>query len=82
VFALFGIDIADVLHGEQSFEYHRVPCAGEVLTIRRRIEDVYERKNGSLGFIVLRLEVTGEDDHSVCEAVQTIIVKQSSAAPA
>lgn len=81
VFALFGVNIADVLHGEQSFEYHSVPCARDVLTVRRCVMDVYERKGGSLGFIVLKIEVTGKEDQPVCEAVQTIVIKQRSAGP-
>ena len=81
VFALFGIQIADVLHGEQSFQYHRIPCSGDALTVRRTIADVYERKNGSLGFIVLKMEVTDDHARSVFEATQTIIIKQNAAAP-
>lgn len=79
VIALFSVDIADVLHGEQSFNYYSIPCAGDVLTVGRQIVDVYERKNGTLGFIVLRMKATDQADRPLFEATQTIIIKQGSA---
>ena len=36
-----------ILHGEQEFEFHRVPRVGETLTGSGRISDVYEKDSGS-----------------------------------
>ena len=44
-FAFFervGIDFARLLHGEQRFTYHRPAHAGEPLTFRTRVGDVFE----------------------------------------
>src|ERR1700754_5192967 len=47
-----GIPLAKLLHGEQGFTYHRTACAGQPITVRSRIEDIYERKGGALEFVV------------------------------
>jgi len=36
-----------ILHGEQAFEYHRLPLVGETLTGTARISDVYEKDTSS-----------------------------------
>src|SRR4051812_46788802 len=36
-----------LLHGEQEFEYHRWPRAGDVLEGTTRVSDVYEKAGGS-----------------------------------
>ncbi|TDC54258.1 MaoC family dehydratase [Actinomadura sp. KC345] len=55
-----GVDLGDVLHGEQGFTYHSMAHAGDVLTARGRIEDVYSKKGGALQFIA-RTTVVGND---------------------
>ena len=47
-----GIPIERVLHGEQSFTYHGVVCAGDRLELLSRITDIYAKKGGALEFIV------------------------------
>ena len=46
-----GIQLPRVLHGEQSFTYHRTAYAGDTLSFDTRIVDVYDKKNGSLSFV-------------------------------
>ncbi len=45
------VPLEKVLHAEQSFEYDRVVYAGETLTMRSTISDVYEKKGGLLEFV-------------------------------
>lgn len=52
-----GIPITDVLHGEQSFTFHAVMCAGDRVRVTRRVVDVYEKKGGALEFVVFESEV-------------------------
>lgn len=52
-----GIPITDVLHGEQSYTFHAVMCAGDRVRVTRRVADVYEKKGGSLEFVVFESEV-------------------------
>ena len=49
---LLGFDIGRVLHGEQSFVYHRMAYAGQRLSFETRIADIYTKKAGALEFVV------------------------------
>jgi acyl dehydratase len=75
---LFGLDFAEILHGEQSFRYHAQACAGDTLSGRKRVADIYSRKNGALEFIVVMTDFRDRDNILVCEATQTIVVKQQA----
>ncbi len=47
-----GVDLAGVLHGEQSFTYHQPIYAGDRLTLTTTTKDIYAKKGGALEFIV------------------------------
>ena len=47
-----GVDMRRVLHGEQSFAYHRPIYAGDRLTLTTTTRDIYEKRGGALEFIV------------------------------
>lgn len=49
--ALLGVDIGRVLHGEQSFTYHGQIYAGDRISLRTRITEIYAKKGGALEFI-------------------------------
>ena len=70
-----GIDIATVRHGEQEFVCHNMAYAGDTLTGRKRIVDIYKKKNAALEFIVVKTIFHDLDNRLVFEASQTIIVK-------
>jgi acyl dehydratase len=55
-----GMDLARILHGEQSFTYHRLVYAGDTLTFESRVEDIYDKKNGALSFVVKAVKVTDQ----------------------
>lgn len=46
-----GVDMKNVLHAGQAFEYESPSHAGDVLTARSCITDVYERRDGELVFV-------------------------------
>lgn len=63
--SLFGdldLNIASLVHGEQEFEYFKVLKAGERITIRAKVADIYEKegKSGILDFVIF--EATGYDE--------------------
>jgi acyl dehydratase len=74
-FAEFGIDIARVLHGSQSFRYLAMVYAGDRLTFASRIEDVYEKRGGALTFVVKETDVTNQHGVRVAELHATIVVR-------
>jgi acyl dehydratase len=73
--AALEVDLRRVLHGEQRFEYHRVAHAGETLTARSKITDVYSKRGGALDFIVRRTAVTAADGSAVADLTSTIVVQ-------
>ena len=53
-----GLELPKVLHGEQSFTYIRPCFSGDVLSFETRIEDIYDKKDGKLEFLVKATRVT------------------------
>jgi len=70
---LLKIPLAKLLHGEQGFTYHRAACAGDTITVRPRITDIYDKKGGALEFVVKTAEARNQRDELVAE-LHTVIV--------
>ena len=64
---MLGLDYKRLLHGEQGFNYHTMAYAGDTLTFSQRIEDIYDKKNGALEFVVRKTRVTNQRDQLVAE---------------
>ena len=67
------IPLAKLLHGEQSFSYHRPACVGDTVTVRSTIGDIYDKKNGALEFVVKTSRATNQRNELVAE-LRTVIV--------
>ena len=67
------IPLAKLLHGEQSFSYHRPACVGDTVTVRSSIGDIYDKKNGALEFVVKTSRATNQRNELVAE-LRTVIV--------
>jgi acyl dehydratase len=68
-----GIPFANLLHGEQRFTYHHPACAGDKVTVRSKVTDVYEKKGGALEFVVKSSHITNEDGLLLAE-MHTVLV--------
>lgn len=58
-----GVEMASVLHGEQSFTYYKPIHAGDELLLTTKTTDIYAKKGGALEFIVqdtFAVDSTGE----------------------
>jgi acyl dehydratase len=77
-----GVDLGAVLHGEQSFVYHRPAHAGETLTMRSSFVETYEKAGGALEFIVRRTDVTDAAGELVAELDNVAIVRHTEGSPA
>lgn len=72
-FPAAGLDLAKVLHGEQSFRYAS-PChTGDTLTFETTVEDVYARREGALEFLVKHTRVSAADGRHVADLRSTIV---------
>lgn len=69
------IDLARVLHGEQSFVYRAPVTVGDVLTFRPRVASVTEKKGGALTLVVIDTEVTNQNGVHVADTSRTIVVR-------
>jgi hypothetical protein len=70
-----GIDLRSILHGEQSFVYERQIYAGDVVTLRTRISEIYTRKNGALEFLVETTSAVDGDDRPFGEMRNVLVIK-------
>lgn len=70
-----GVPIAHVLHGEQNFTYHKPVCAGETVTVRSVVADIYDKKNGALEFIVKTSQAHNGRGDLVAELRTVIVVR-------
>ena len=66
------IPLSKLLHGEQSFSYHRPACVGDTVTVRSTVSDIYDKKNGALEFVVKTSRATNQRDELVAE-MRTVI---------
>ncbi|WIE48438.1 MaoC family dehydratase N-terminal domain-containing protein [Pseudomonas sp. GM17] len=69
------IPIAKILHGEQSFDYHKPVCAGETVTVKSRIADIFEKKNGALEFLVKTSHIHNDNAELVAESRTVLVVR-------
>ena len=74
---LLGMDYRRLLHGEQGFVYERMAYAGDVLRFEQSIEDIYDKKNGVLEFVVRKTIVTNQRGESVAQ-LRTVSVLRNS----
>ena len=74
---LLGMDYRRLLHGEQGFVYERMAYAGDVLRFEQSIEDIYDKKNGALEFVVRKTIVTNQRGESVAQ-LRTVSVLRNS----
>lgn len=69
------IPIAKLLHGEQGFVFHKPVCAGDSVTVRSRLEDIYDKKNGALEFVVKTSRAINQNDELVAEMRSVLVVR-------
>lgn len=77
-----GLDLGRVLHGEQQFEYLGEVRAGDTLTGRSRISDVYTkegRRGGTMTFVVFETTFANQRSEDVIVS-RNVIVETAKAA--
>jgi acyl dehydratase len=70
-----GVNLQHILHGEQSFEYLETAYAGDRLTFKSVITDIYDKKGGALNFIVTETTVHNQFSVLVCKMKQSVVVR-------
>lgn len=80
-FTEVGLDLPRVLHGEQSFTYHTVACAGDRLRVEHRIADIYEKVGGACGalqFVVRETRISTDSGAPVAD-LRSVFIQPESA---
>ncbi|MBR0798898.1 MaoC family dehydratase N-terminal domain-containing protein [Bradyrhizobium jicamae] len=72
-----GIDLANVLHGEQRFDYHAPAVVGDTLTFESRVTGVTDKKGGAMTLIVVETMVTNQDGVHVADTSRTVVVRNA-----
>ena len=71
------IDLREVLHGEQRFDYHAPVCAGDTLRFQTRVTDIYDKKGGALEFVVNDTKVTNQLGEHVSDLHSVVVVRHA-----
>jgi hypothetical protein len=79
-FTELDLEIGQVLHVGQSFEYLAPVKTGDRLTYRTAVDDVVDKKGGALTFVDQVTEVTNQDGVRVATMRRSIVVRNSTAA--
>jgi acyl dehydratase len=69
------IPLVKLLHGEQSFIYHAPVCAGDTVTVRSVISEIYDKKNGALEFVVKTSRALNQRDELVAELRSVLVCR-------
>lgn len=75
VLADLGIDKTKSVHGEQGFTYYGDICAGDVITGRQKIVEMFDKKGGALLFITTETRLVNQNDQPVCDLRTVIVVR-------
>jgi acyl dehydratase len=67
------VDPDRVLHGEQSFEFHRPITRGDRLIVQSIVLDVYAK--GRLGFLVVGTRVDAKRGERILDARSTLVLR-------
>lgn len=68
-----GIVPSRILHGEESFRYHRMAYAGDTLQFETRIADIYDKKGGALEFVVRETRVTNQRNEHIADLRSVLV---------
>ena len=72
-----GIETSRILHGEESFTYHRMAYAGDTLQFETHISDIYDKKAGALSFVVRQSRVSNQRGEHIAD-LRSILVHKNA----
>ncbi|WP_339631105.1 MaoC family dehydratase N-terminal domain-containing protein [uncultured Sneathiella sp.] len=75
ILSVLNVDLGKVLHGNQAFEYFKDVYAGDAITFRSEITDIFDKKGGALEFIDVKTRATNQQGDLVAEMARTFVVR-------
>ena len=73
--SFFGCKLGQLLHGEQGFVYHAAIYAGDRITVKKKVADIYDKKNGKLEFIITENDFVNQDGVKVAETRTNYVIR-------
>jgi len=70
-----GAFLPTMLHGNQQFKYYKDVVAGDCLTFKSHIADIYDKKGGKLEFLVEETKVTNQYKEHVADMITTLVIR-------
>lgn len=75
-----GIDMGNVLHGSQEFEYFKPICVGDLISFTSRIADIYDKKGGALEFLVIECDAVNQRGELCVRQRMATVIRSGGAA--
>jgi acyl dehydratase len=75
--SVVGGDLSKALHGSQTFVYHHPVYAGDHITYKSRVKEIYDRKGGALEFVDVETEAFNQDGMLTAVIGQTVVIRNS-----
>jgi acyl dehydratase len=75
-YAAMGVRLDRVLHAEQKFLYSAPIYAGDIIRVRGRIDDLYEKRGGKLNFIAASTIARNQHDRVVLEMSSLVVYRE------
>lgn len=75
ILAIMDIDLGKILHGNQEFTYHKDVYAGDSISFKSTVTDIFDKKGGALEFVVKKTSATNQHGDVVAEMTRTIVVR-------
>ena len=72
---LLGETLGKLLHGEENFTYHLPIYAGDEITVRKKITDIIDKKEGTLQFVISHTEFINQHDEKVAETITNYVFR-------
>ena len=69
------IKMGRLLHASQMYNYHAPVYAGDTITMDSMITDMYDKKEGTLQFVVFKSHFTNQKQNKVAEASSTLVAR-------
>jgi len=70
---LLGENLGKLLHGEENFTYHGSIYAGDEITVRKKVTDIIDKKEGALQFVISHTEFTNQHSEKVAETITNYV---------
>ena len=70
-----GIEIDRVLSAGQNYIFYNLIFAGDLISMKSRISDIYDKKSGKLQFVEISSEFYNQKSTKVAKSISTLVYR-------